>query len=172
MIERPKKRMSRRKLGLIITLVDFLIIFIFIFYSNKYFVNSKTVKLDNGLVLKYKYFKLKNDIGYMFNFSVKNITDRKIKIVIENSGIIEFFIKQNNDIIWKKKSNFNDKFVKVIQKQKCCIVALLRKDDIIMYNEIYDNYKNSFLKGRYIFGAKIIIDGKEYVLEKSLEIEE
>ncbi len=171
MIEHKRKKMSKRKIGLIITLVDFLIIFMFIFYSNKYFTNSKTIKI-NGLILNYKYFALKNDIGYMFNFSIKNAANDDITVKIGNSGVAVFYIKYKKKIIWNKNSRFNDKFIKIKNLDENSIKTVLKKDNLIMYNEIYDNYKNKFLKkGEYVFGVKINVNNKDYILEKKRDIE-
>ena len=79
MIERNKKR----RWTLIITIFDFIIIFMFIFYLNSYLLNIKVIK-DNGLKIKFKFIPLKENLGIMFNLSIENISDKKkvIKILV------------------------------------------------------------------------------------------
>ncbi len=166
MIERKRRKISKRKLGLIITVIDFLIIFIFIFYTKKYYANIIIKHINkNSTTIKFKYFKLKNNIGYMFNLTI--MTHKPAILTLNNKGEVLFFIKNNTNTIWKKKSLFTVNNIKKYKIKSNSVIFKMNKDSLIIYNEMYDNFKNKFLKKdkTYTFGSTITINNKKYILE-------
>lgn len=157
MLKRIKRK---RRISLIITFVDFIIIFIVIFYINVHLLKTKTVKY-NDLKLKYKYDKLKDNMGYIFSLSIVN--NGETNKTMKKDNRVRFFIKEkeNNKKIWEKhipKPTFP-----IVIKEIDSII--LKPDDLISYTYIYDLQNEVTLpEGEWRFGSRVTIGTDEIIM--------
>ena len=93
--------LKSRKRSLLITIIDFVIIFFVIFLINSYLLSIKTITYKD-FKLKYKYDKLKENLGYIFTLSIKNNSDKKRILPIDNK--VNFYIenKETKKNFWQK----------------------------------------------------------------------
>ena len=159
MLQKNRPRRKRR-LSLIITFIDFIIIFFFIFYINQVLTKIKKVEHD-GLEIKYKYDKLKDNVGYIFSLSIINNgeTNKKMK---KNNNLIFFIIeKKTRKLVWEKHI-LKPSFPMEISKKD---VIILKPDSHISYTYIYDQQNEVSLgKGEWRFGARLAIGTNEFKL--------
>ncbi len=156
MLQRPKRRRRKRRLSLIITFIDFIIIFGVIFYIQQYMSKIKTCEYGD-LKIKYKYDKLK-DIGYIFSLNIINYGTTNIRIKKDNR--VKFFImeKESKKLIWEKiipKPTFPMNLSKTDS-------IILKPDDHIGYTFIYNSQNEVNLpKGEWRFGSTVTIGTKK-----------
>jgi len=149
MLERHKKK---RRLSLIITILDFIIIIIVIFFINMYLFKTKSIEYENFRV-KYKYDKLRDNMGYIFSLKIENISPEEKEIKKDNN--VYFYIEnKKGTLIWEKHSPRPTLPMGQVEKK----VILLKPDDILSYTYIYDFQNEVKLgKGEWRFGARITL---------------
>ncbi len=159
MLQKNRPRRKRR-LSLIITFVDFVIIFAFVFYMNQVLSKIKKIEHDD-LKIKYKYDKLKDNVGYIFSLSIINNGRTNKKMKKDNN--VKFFIieKENKKLVWEKHIP-KPSFPMGLSKKGPIII---KPDSHISYTYIYDQQNEVSLgKGEWRFGARLAIGTNEFKL--------
>jgi len=153
-------RSKKHKISRIITLIDFIIIILVIFYLKYYLFKYKTINY-NGLQIKYTYEKFKKNLGFGFKLNIENKTDaKKIITIISN---VKFFIrnKDTKKIFWEKEVK-NPTFPVSFSNTK---IFKINPQGLIGY--IYDYYfqnEKPIPKGYWDFGVSITINTQKIIL--------
>ncbi|MBU1077666.1 MAG: hypothetical protein KKH98_10260 [Spirochaetes bacterium] len=137
-----------------ITAIDFAIIFAIIFFINTYLLSIK-VLIYKDLKLKFKYDKLKDNIGYVFTVSLKNTGEKEIRLPVDNK--VNFFIQTRIDkmIIWEKHI---DKPSFPLSTTGSSTIRL-KKEDLISYTYIFDIQNEPVIpENEYYFGVNLLCD--------------
>ena len=148
MLKRPKKK---RRISIIITFVDFVIVFIFIFYyANRFPVAKIKTVQHNDYVIKYRYDRSADKTAYLFALNITN--KAKKSKTIELSKEIKFYIKNKKDkkVFWEKVVIKPDYPVNLSGKKK----IIVKPGEFLGYNCNYKMYKK-LPEGIWIFGSKI-----------------
>ncbi len=158
MLERPKRFLFSRR-SLWITIIDFAIIFTILFFINSYLLSIKAVKFQD-FKLKFKYDKLRNDIGYVFTFNILYKGDNEKEIKTDNN--VRFFIQKKNDkkIVWEKHIKKPTFPLNILKNS-----LILKEDDFISYTYIYDSQNETVLtQDKWLFGVKVTMETNHFTL--------
>lgn len=157
----PRKK--KRRLSLMITILDFVIIFIVIFFINYYLFKAKTVQFED-LKIKYKYDKLRENMGYVFSLKIEN-AGKTNRVMKKNNKVI-FFIeeKDSKKMIWEKHIP-RPSFPMNVSKTD---LIILKPEELISYTYIYDLQNEVFLpEGEWRFGSRVTIGTNELTISIS-----
>jgi len=159
-----------RKRNFFILLIDLIIILGMFFYISNYAFFTASKKIGN-LKLNFRYLKLKENIGYVFNLSIIP-TENEVEFKLHNNGKVNFYIKQKkyNKIIWEKWTRPINEFSK---SEKIFDENFnLKKNEILKFSVIYNNYEDGKLKeDDYYFGVRLNLDNNFIKLEIPVKIQ-
>ena len=148
-----KRRKNKRRLSLIITMLDFIIIFIVIFFINYYLFKAKAIQHED-LKIKYKYDKLRENVGYVFSLKIENIGETNRVIKKDNNVVFYIEEKDSKKVIWEKHIS-KPSFPMGVSTND---IIELKPEDLISYTYIYDLQNEVFLpKGEWRFGSRATI---------------
>ncbi len=169
---RRKTTIYRRR-ALWITILDFVVIFLAIYFMNRYILNTKIIKYD-GLTFKFSYSSLKEDIGFVLKLIVINKKETQQTIEFGNNGTAQFFIKKKNgELVWSE--DVIPVRYKLLNKRpkpsRIKNIINLKRGDSLVFTSIYNSIKNGKLEnGEYYFGCKIVVNNKTITLERPVKV--
>ncbi|MBN1898746.1 MAG: hypothetical protein JW827_08215 [Spirochaetes bacterium] len=155
-----------RKRTFIITVIDFVIIFLIIGFVIYPKLSQKEIETKD-YTLQLRYSSLPEDIGYLLSLSL--ISKGSNQYIIGNRGQVNFLLRtETGERIWDQWTYPQKKALDLIRskefKQKRSRIVL-KKDEMIKFHAEYKNNENGLLDdGKYRFSVESLINGVTNVL--------